>query len=62
MYQTFGELNNEESYDTAIDYLQKRFDWNFEDKNVIDFLVVLKKKFSWFDFQLLLLFEKPNII
>ena len=46
MYQTFGELNNEESYDTAIDYLQKRFDWNFEDKNVVDFLAVLKKRFT----------------
>ena len=46
MNQIFSELNMEESYDTAIDYLQKRFDWNFEDKNVTDFLAILKKRFS----------------
>ena len=46
MNQVFGELNMEESYDTAIDYLQKRFTWNFEDQNVTDFLAILKKYFS----------------
>ena len=46
MNLTFNELNMEESYEAAIEYLQKRFEWNFEDKNVTDFLAVLNKKFS----------------
>ena len=46
MNQVFSELNMEESYNAALDYLQKRFDWNFEDKNVTDFLAILKKRFT----------------
>ena len=46
MNQTLNELNMNESYDVSFDYLQKRFDWNFEDKNVVDFITILKKSFS----------------
>ena len=46
MNQTISELNMEESYDSSIDYLNKRFDWNFEDEHVADFLAILKKRFS----------------
>jgi len=46
MNQVLSELNMEESYDASIDYLQKRFSWNFEDKNVTDFIAILKKRFS----------------
>ena len=46
MNQTINKLNMEESYEAAIDYLQKSFDWNFEDKHVADFTAVLKKRFS----------------
>ena len=46
MYQVLSKLNMEESYDASIDYLQKQFDWNFEDKNVTDFIAILKKRFS----------------
>ena len=46
MTQIFNDLNMEESYETAVDYLQKRFDWNLEDKIVVDFLSILKKSFS----------------
>ena len=46
MNQVFSELNMEESYETTIDYIQKRFDWNLEDKIVTDFLNILKKRFS----------------
>ena len=46
MNQVFSELNIEESYDAAIDYLRKRFEWNFDDKNVVDFLAILKKRFT----------------
>jgi len=46
MNQVLSELNMEESYDESVDYLQKRFSWNFEDKNVTDFIAILKKRFS----------------
>jgi len=46
MNQIFGELNMEESYEASIEYLQKRFDWDFETDTVTDFLAVLKKKFT----------------
>ena len=46
MNQIFGELNMKESYDAAIDYLQERFEWNFDDENVVDFLAILKKRFT----------------
>ena len=46
MNQVLSELNREESYDASIDYLQKRFDWNFDDKNVTDFIAIVKKRFS----------------
>ena len=46
MNQVLNELNMEESYNSSVEYLQKRFDWDFENKNVTNFLVILKKKFT----------------
>jgi len=46
MNQVLSELNREESYNASVDYLQKRFEWDFDDKNVTDFLSILKKKFA----------------
>jgi hypothetical protein len=45
MNQVLKELNTEESFDASVDYLQKRFEWDFDDKNVTDFLAILKKRF-----------------
>ena len=46
MNQVFSDLNMEESLESSVDYLQKRFSWDFEDKNVTDFIAILKKRFS----------------
>jgi len=46
MYQVLNELNMEESYNASVEYLQKRFEWDFEAYPVADFLAVLKKRFT----------------
>jgi len=45
MNQTINELNKEDSFEASIDYLYKRFKWNWDDKYVDDFVTVLKNRF-----------------
>lgn len=46
MNQTIAELNVKPSYEASVAYLQERFDWNFEDETVAEFVAVLEKRFS----------------
>ncbi|MDR1674866.1 MAG: hypothetical protein LBR86_00105 [Tannerella sp.] len=46
MSRTIAELNMKDSYEASVAYLRERFDWNFEDATVAEFVAVLEKRFS----------------
>ncbi|MDR3267889.1 MAG: hypothetical protein LBT83_02330 [Tannerella sp.] len=46
MNQTIAELNGRMSCEASVAYLKERFDWNFEDETVAEFIAILEKRFS----------------
>jgi hypothetical protein len=46
MNQTIAELNVKDSYEASVACLKERFNWNFEDGTVAEFVSVLEKRFS----------------
>ena len=46
MNRTIADLNNEESFDTSMDYIKNHFDWNVENDHVVDFMNCLKRSFG----------------
>jgi hypothetical protein len=46
MNRTVAELEEQQSYEASVAWLQKRFGWNFEDETVTAFLAILEKRFS----------------
>ncbi|MDR2138667.1 MAG: hypothetical protein LBP50_03860 [Tannerella sp.] len=46
MNQTIAELNTKDSYETSLACLKERFNWNFEDETVAEFVAILEKRFS----------------
>ncbi|MDR1103145.1 MAG: hypothetical protein LBL42_05250 [Tannerella sp.] len=46
MDRTVAELNVMESYEASVAYLRERFNWNFEDGTVAEFVATLEKRFS----------------
>jgi hypothetical protein len=46
MNRTIADLNNEQSFESSMAYLRKKFDWDFENVHVDGFVAGLKKSFS----------------
>jgi hypothetical protein len=46
MNQTIAELNGKTSCEASVSFLKERFDWNFEEETVAEFISVLEKRFS----------------
>ena len=46
MQQSLNHLNELESFDETINYLNSQFSWNWEDESVVAFKDILKTKFS----------------
>ncbi|MDR2233265.1 MAG: hypothetical protein LBE56_09100 [Tannerella sp.] len=44
--QTISALNQEISYEDSIEYLKRNFTWNFKDEYVIEFMGIIKRRFS----------------
>ena len=46
MCKTIEILNTMHSAEEALNYLEKNFQWNFEDETTNDFITILEKRFS----------------
>ena len=45
MTQTLAHLDEIESYDAALEYLQQQFQWDYDAESVTDFLAILNRRF-----------------